>query len=53
MYETIIVGGIMGNGLFDVEHLDGGVDGTIGQKHDLYADNTYLYMCIADNGFWN
>lgn len=50
LYETIVVDVNAANGAFDVEHLDGGVDGTIGQKSDLYADNTYLYICIADNG---
>lgn len=33
----------------DVETLEGGVDGTLGSKGDMYKDDNYIYIAIDDN----
>jgi hypothetical protein len=50
VYESIETETTCALGTFNVAHLDGGVDGTIGYKGDLMMDATYLYICYADNG---
>jgi len=48
--EAVITETDIANATFDVAHLDGGVDGTIGTIQDLYVDGTNIYFCTADNG---
>lgn len=48
--EHIVTETTCANGTFDAEHLDGGVDGTLADRGDLYLDASYLYIATADNG---
>jgi hypothetical protein len=47
--NLIEVDSTMDNGSFGETELSGGVDGTIGTKHDILADASFIYMCIANN----
>jgi len=38
-----------GTNLFSGATLSGGIDGTIGKIDQSLIDNTYLYLCVADN----
>lgn len=38
-----------GSNLFSHDHLQNGVDGTLGVAGEMKADATYLYVCSADN----
>lgn len=48
--EHIVTETTCANGTFDAKHLDGGVDGTLAERGDLYIDASYLYIATADNG---
>lgn len=47
--ESIITDTTCANGTFDVDHLDGGEDGTVGEAGDIWFAPGYLYVCTADN----
>lgn len=49
--NDVVIGETMTNGAFtdDAVLLSGGVDGTVGVNGDTYKDESYLYVCIADN----
>lgn len=47
--ESIITETTCANGTFDVAHLDGGVDGTVGEEGDIWFAPGRIYVCTADN----
>lgn len=47
--EAILTSTDCENGAFDVAHLDGGVDGTVGVKGESYCDGTNIYVATAAN----
>jgi len=49
--NDIVIGESLANGSFtdDATTLSGGIDGTVGEYKDVRADDSYLYMAIADN----
>ena len=48
--NDIDVAETMANGAFVATALAGGVDGTVGAMNQVKLDDTYLYVCVADNG---
>lgn len=49
--NAIVIGETLTNGAFTAgaTALSGGVDGTVGYRHELRSDATYLYVCTATN----
>lgn len=47
--NDITVATTMANGSWGHEHLQGGVDGTVGYVEKPLIDNSYLYVCFANN----
>lgn len=49
--NSIAISETMANGSFagGAVALSGGVDGTVGTNNQMYADSTYLYLCIGAN----
>jgi hypothetical protein len=49
--NSIVIGETLANGAFadDATKLSGGINATVGAANEVKRDNTYLYLCIAEN----